>query len=81
MQDFSLAQGRVEASESFLADVFYGLAGLESRTQFDVDEFAEVGAKVFLRTKVACAQAFNVGFIEGVKLQERPPGVGKWLTV
>src|ERR1700727_2146887 len=80
MQDFSLTQGRIEADKGLLANIFRSLPGLESRAQFDVDQFAEVGAKVLLRTKVSCAQTLNVSFIKGVKLQERPPGVGKWLT-
>jgi hypothetical protein len=42
---------------------------LQSRPQLDLDQFAEIGNKMFLRAKVTSTEPFQVGIVKLLKLQ------------
>src|SRR5439155_19062790 len=64
LAEFAVAQRDKNAGESFLANVFDGLRGIYARTQFQLDQFAEIGDKMLLRAEVSFAKTLNVGFVK-----------------
>lgn len=81
LQDFSLTQGQKKSSESFLTNVLDRFRRLQARTQFDLDQCAEIGAKMLLSTIVSGSQTLEVRLIKGLELQKTAPWTMKWQTV
>src|SRR5579883_549768 len=65
---FRAAQDREEACKRFLANIFDGLWTTQADTQLQLNQFAEIRNKVFLRAEVAGAKTLQVRRIEGLKL-------------
>ena len=64
-----IAQCGEDAHECFLAHIFDRLWRVQAGTQFELDQFAEIGDKVLLRAKVSCAETVKIGLVEGLELQ------------
>src|SRR5271167_4935943 len=60
----SCANQRQYANKGFLRDIFDRLFGTQSRTQFEPDEFAEVGRKMPFGAHIAALQTLEVQRVE-----------------
>src|SRR5271163_4830399 len=74
VEDFAIAQRSIKSYKRFLAYIFDRFARLQSRTQLQLNQRAEVRAKMLLGRKVSGPQALKVRSVEGVKLQVLSPG-------
>ena len=81
MKNLPRSEGRIKSGKSFLTDIFDSVGRAQPRSELQMNQFAEINPKMFLRPEVSCSEALDIGFVKGVKLQERPPRVGKWQTV
>lgn len=72
LPDLSVAQGGKDTGESFLAHIFDSLWRVQTGTQFELDQFAEIRDEMFLRPEVSCLKTLNVSFIKRLELQGPP---------
>ena len=81
MKNFAIAQGGIKSDKGLLTHVLYGFSRLQSRAQFQLDQRAEVRAKMLLRTKISSQQTRDVGFVKGVELQVLASRTNGWRGV
>jgi hypothetical protein len=48
---------------------------MQTRSQFELDQLAEICHEVFLRAKVSRTETFDIGFVKGLEFQEPAPQV------
>jgi predicted DNA-binding protein (UPF0251 family) len=77
LADLSVTQGDEYAGECFLAYVLNRLRGIQARAELELNQLAEVGDEVFLRSEVSRLQALNIGFVKGLELQGPPLADGE----
>jgi len=58
------ADQRKYSDKGFLRDIFDRFFGTQARTQFELDEFAEVGREMSFSARVAALQSFEVRRVE-----------------
>lgn len=75
LADFSAAQGSEDASKGFLSNVLNRLRGMQTGSQFELDQLAEVRHEMFLRAEVSRTEALYIGFVKGLQFQEPAPQV------
>jgi hypothetical protein len=78
MANTALAAQRDEnTGKGFLPHILDRLRRIQTGTQLQLDEFAEVGHEMFLDAKIPSSEALDVGFIEGLELQGLAPCLPK----
>jgi hypothetical protein len=67
------AQCDENTGKSLLAHVLDGLRRIQTGTQLQLDQFAEISHEMFLDAEISSTKALDVGLIEGLELQGRGP--------
>jgi hypothetical protein len=65
------AQQCQHSHEGFLPDIFHGFFRVQSRAQFETDQFAKVAYEMPFDIRVSRAESFNVGRVERKEFQAR----------
>lgn len=80
-KSFAAAQDRKNPSKDFLAHVFDRFPGIESGTQFELDQLAEVGNEVFFGAEVARTKPFQVAAVKSIELHAGASGPTKVCSI
>lgn len=72
------AQSEKDSGKGFLAHVLDGLRRMEARAELQLNQFAEISHKMFLRAEVSFTETLDIGFVKGLELQGVAPRPLEW---